>query len=66
MTSEYWEVAEWLNAADCKSAPFGVRGFESLPPNKTQQHSLMLGTLKNLEHQDSNLEVAVRFRSWSG
>jgi hypothetical protein len=24
-------VAEWLMAADCKSALFGVRGFESLP-----------------------------------
>ena len=66
MTSEYWEVAEWLNAADCKSAPFGVRGFESLPPNKTPQHSSMLGTLKNSERQGGNLEIAVGFRRSGG
>ena len=29
-----WKVAERLNAADCKSAPLRVRGFESLPSNK--------------------------------
>ena len=31
---KYWKVAEWLNAFDCKSNLFGVRGFESLPSNK--------------------------------
>jgi hypothetical protein len=29
----YWKVAEWLKAADCKSALARVRGFESLPSN---------------------------------
>lgn len=29
------KVAEWLMALDCKSSLFGVRGFESLPYNKT-------------------------------
>ena len=27
-------MAEWLKAADCKSALARVRGFESLPTNK--------------------------------
>ena len=33
-TNNYWKVAEWLNALDCKSSLFGVRGFESLPSNQ--------------------------------
>ena len=28
---KHGQVAEWSNAADCKSADFGLRGFESLP-----------------------------------
>ena len=36
---KYWKVAEWLKAADCKSALFGVRGFESLPSNKMVRSS---------------------------
>ena len=39
----YWKVAEWLKAADCKSALFGVRGFESLPSNKMFRSSSGLG-----------------------
>ena len=29
----YWRVAEWLKATDCKSVLVRVRGFESLPSN---------------------------------
>ncbi len=29
-------VAEWSIAADCKSADFGLRGFESLPAHKIE------------------------------
>jgi hypothetical protein len=36
---EYWKVAEWLKAADCKSALVRVRGFESLPSNKMVRSS---------------------------
>ena len=37
---KYWKVAEWLNAFDCKSNLFGVRGFESLPSNKKLKNIL--------------------------
>ena len=33
-------MAEWLKAADCKSALSGVRGFESLPAHKTKLKAL--------------------------
>ena len=38
--TKYWKVAEWLNAFDCKSNLFGVRGFESLPSNKKLKNIL--------------------------
>lgn len=64
-TSEYWEVAEWLKATDCKSVLFGVRGFESLPPNNTTV-IVQWYTCKDSEHLHSKWEIAVQFRKQLG
>ena len=36
----HWSVSEWLKEADCKSAAFALRRFESFPANHTTTFGL--------------------------
>ncbi len=53
--SVFGEVAEWLKAADCKSAPGRVRRFESSP---LHHFILDAGIAQLVERQPSKLNVA--------
>ena len=46
-------MGEWLKPTDCKSVLFGVRGFESLPSNKTMK----MNTKIKIYHDDNQLDV---------
>ena len=60
------EVAEWLMAADCKSALLRVRWFESSPLHHCfteQVKSLHCGCSSMVEQKPSKLTTTVRSRS---
>ena len=54
MVDLYGSVAEWLKAADCKSAGVSLRRFKSFPAHRKK----IAGVAQLVEHQPSKLRVA--------